>query len=250
VRIIGITGKAGSGKDTLAAMIAEEIKRRKFGIVPQIYSLATPMKVAVDSMLDFADPDDSGKNWFARENKEHDIRWLGVSPRVLLQTLGTEWGRNTLGQSFWIKIAQAYMSAFSDVSVFIVPDIRFDNEAGWVRDSGQLIHIYRIGVDPVGLEGHESEAGVKYEIGDLTVGNDGQLEELKEMASSLVDKLFPESVPRKKEILWAKDAVLGEQKSRRWYDLYINGKHDEATALLRESISHLTSVANALEETR
>jgi len=59
----------------------------------------------------------------------------------------------------------------------VVSDVRFDNEADWVRSIGGLvIHIIRGSAPDVAA--HSSEQGVTMRPGDGTIVNDGTLQDL------------------------------------------------------------------------
>src|SRR5690348_6899955 len=96
-RLIGLTGKAGSGKDTIADRLVVNKGFTKL-------AFAAPMKEALNKLFGF-DPSD----WYDREWKETPLPGIGKSPRQLAQTLGTEWGRDTINPNLWILLAQRRM---------------------------------------------------------------------------------------------------------------------------------------------
>lgn len=163
--VIGIAGPARSGKDTAASIICSEFH----GFYQ--YSLATPMKrmLAAGFGIDMSSP-------YWAERKEDIIPALGRSPRQLLQTLGTEWGRELVAKNVWLVTATKEYIKFGPGMV--ISDVRFDNEAEWVRDlGGLLIHISR--KDCPLVNAHSSEAGIRVDDHDLVLANDGTIEELK-----------------------------------------------------------------------
>jgi hypothetical protein len=74
--------------------------------------------------------------------KEEPIPGLGVSARRLMQTLGTEWGRDTVGADFWLKVwtrrarsaIYAHAAPPTQDLAFIVDDVRFPNEVASFRE--------------------------------------------------------------------------------------------------------------------
>jgi dephospho-CoA kinase len=78
--LIGITGRARCGKDTAADYLSANIGFKK-------YSFAKPIKDAVKDMFGLTEDHVNG---YLKEVVLPDICH---SPRFLMQTLGTEWGR-------------------------------------------------------------------------------------------------------------------------------------------------------------
>jgi hypothetical protein len=170
--LIGICGPAGSGKDTLADGIAAMDVYFK-------YSFADPIRAAINAMFGFGPA-----NWENRDWKEEPIDWLGISPRTLAQSLGTEWGRDMIESELWLKIAQQKFAKIDGTARMehgrilglgmIIPDVRFNNEAQWIRDAGGLLlQIERPGQETISESSHASEAGVDPALIDAVIMNDG-----------------------------------------------------------------------------
>ena len=80
-----------------------------------------------------------------------------------MQTLGTEWGRETIDQDIWVNSVRRMLtkSFFSEYTPVIIDDLRFENEAKMVREmGGEVWEIDRKNFAPESDE-HVSEAGVK-----------------------------------------------------------------------------------------
>lgn len=169
--VIGIAGKARSGKDTLAQILLQ------LGVARYRYSFAGPIRAMLKAGLgiDMDDPD-----WANR--KERSVAHLGVTPRRLMQTLGTEWGRETIHRDIWVKEAQLHF--MENGAGMVVTDVRFENEAEWIRLIGGLVvHIERSSAPPV--EAHASEGGVTVSSGDAIVFNHGSRDELRAQVAEL-----------------------------------------------------------------
>ena len=161
--LIGIAGRARSGKDTVANFIVAAIGGYRYSFADPIRAMLTPLGV------DMSDP-----YWQAR--KEDIIPALGVSPRRMMQTLGTEWGRNLISYDLWLVLA--HQRLLHSGPGMVIPDVRFENEATWVRKhGGRILHVIR--PDAKAVEAHASEAGIEMQDADARLFNSGTLEELQ-----------------------------------------------------------------------
>lgn len=171
--LIGLTGHAGSGKDTV-----REILERQYGYTG--LALADPIRAMLRTLLGHCGESDACMT--DRTMKEQPVSSLGVSYRHLAQSLGTEWGRS-LSDDFWTQIAEKHIHAlcanvFAKEQRFVVSDIRFRTEADWVRSlGGEVWHIRRDGVAPVRT--HQSEAEIDAIEVDFVVSNNGNIAELE-----------------------------------------------------------------------
>jgi hypothetical protein len=101
---------------------------------------------------------------------------LGVDVRHVLQTLGTEWGRDCVHPEVWLKCWEARLVEGERT---VVDDVRFLNEAEMVRKrGGVLVRVVRPGFE-ANTE-HRSEGSLDtYEGFDHVIVNDGDLEQLR-----------------------------------------------------------------------
>ena len=171
--IIGLTGKARSGKDTVAEHLAVS-----HGFAH--YWFSKPMKDACREMFDWDDRHLYG------ELKEAVDPHYNISPRVALQTLGTEWGRDTINTDMWILRAQKEMEQHD---CLVISDCRFDNEAEAIHKAGGIvIEVTRQNTQQVAA--HASESGVSPRLITFQISNNGTLPELYRK----VDRLLIESI--------------------------------------------------------
>lgn len=175
--LIGLTGLAGTGKDTVRTMLEDA------GFTG--FAFADPLRMMLRELLTGSNIDD--KYMDSREFKEAIIPELGVSYRQLAQTLGTEWGR-ALQPDFWLRLATSYLDGERDAGgqAFCVSDVRFENEAQWVRNHGGVIwRIERPGTQPV--RSHASEEGMNDIQANLTIFNVGNFGELYNQVMATLD---------------------------------------------------------------
>lgn len=169
--IIGLTGLARSGKNTVGAEIAQ------YGYRPVAF--ATPIKHMLDSLFEYIDLSQRDHIW-NDEWKEAPVlgKW---SPRGLAQTLGTEWGRKTINSDLWLDLLQAHIQSEYrryGYNKFVITDVRFNNEAEWLREVGKLVHVIRKEHNTY-VRPHESEAGIARQPADYVINNDSDLFELR-----------------------------------------------------------------------
>jgi len=189
--LIGICGPANSGKDALAEGIARID-------VCVIYHFADPIKNALNAMFGWGPA-----HWLDRDWKEKPIPWLAerystmeVTPRTLAQTLGTEWGRDMIHPDLWLKIAQQKWKRVAEnaslgkggrliLGALIIPDVRFPNEAQWIKDEGGILfEINRPGIEPVAA--HSSENADLSQWIDYTILNDRRISDMVSNARELI----------------------------------------------------------------
>lgn len=193
MKIIGLAGPAGCGKSTVADLLSED-----FGFIEE--SFARPLREFVASICcwTFADVE--------RTKEERTPRLCNRSPREVMQLMGTEFARNMIGADIWIRALESRierMRNFVDTYdprnhpandwwspklasgqlQFVVSDIRFANEAAWVREHGELWHLTRPGK---GLTGHVSESGVAVTDRDQIFNNDCDLVNLRARIATML----------------------------------------------------------------
>lgn len=153
---IGFTGQARSGKTTATTHLLSQMPDRWITA-----AFADPIKAMLATMgVSCAD-----------EFKEIVHPIYGQTPRYMMQTLGTQWGRNMIGNDTWVK---AFAHKYDGQSI-IVSDVRYENEAQMVRDNGILIHVRNRG----GIASdHDSEQLLAIHASDFVIDNSGELLDL------------------------------------------------------------------------
>lgn len=167
MKLIGLSGKARSGKDTVANYI-----KTQYGFSQ--YAFADPLKQACSAMFGIPITD------FYEDNKKEVVNdFWRISPRQMAQRLGTEGGRELFRQDIWLKRAEMEMKKLENESNgLIISDVRFDNEAEWILSMGGIvILITRKGVGGMVTE-HKSESGINMAFVTDVIGNDGTLAKL------------------------------------------------------------------------
>jgi hypothetical protein len=157
--IIGLCGRKGCGKSSFADY-AVELGLKKL-------SFASPIKNALEAMgvdeVRLNDPD----------LKERPTSYVfgGLTPRRLMQLLGTEFGRNLVSNSIWIDHLIERMRGMGGDD-FIIDDVRFDNEAEAIKlEGGIIVEVIRDDSFYSKNDTHISEHGVSTELIDEQFDN-------------------------------------------------------------------------------
>ena len=169
--LIGICGAAGSGKDEVASVLVGEFGYIRNKFADPLYEMVAAMTGYTVSQLQ------------DRRLKEKPISLLdSKTPRQLLQTLGTDWGRTMVHSEVWIRSVQRRVErALEDGRHSVITDLRFDNEAEWIRSlGGQVWRVDRaVPEDVACLSPHSSERGIRNDLVDRVIENGSTLEDLR-----------------------------------------------------------------------
>ncbi|WGD31665.1 hypothetical protein AncyloWKF20_07555 [Ancylobacter sp. WKF20] len=119
--------------------------------------------------------------------KEAPIAALGsITPRRIMETIGTDWGRKTITEGLWTDVAEARIRALmADGKSVVVDDMRFPNEFDLIeRMGGRTVRIERRGRTPTAMEGR-----LNGHFFDYYVTNDGTRQEFRDVVDHLVTRL-------------------------------------------------------------
>lgn len=179
--IVGLTGYAGSGKDTAAAALVER------GWCRMAFADALrDMALAIDPWVEAKPCQYLGARVVRLSNV---VWWHGwdvaktdfPDVRHFLQRLGTEGVRRHFGDDAWVRVfadRYARLQAERGPVNVVVPDVRFPNEAAYIQGAGGVVvRVERPGVRPLNL--HASELEVASIGADFTLSNTGTADELK-----------------------------------------------------------------------
>jgi hypothetical protein len=116
-------------------------------------------------------------------NKEALIPEINQTPRHLMQTLGTEWGRNLIDNDVWLTIFEQTSKEFDKI---VVDDVRFPNEAEKIKQmGGEMWKVVRPSASHNGA--HSSEGQLDGWNGfDHVIYNDGTLVEFREKVDAVI----------------------------------------------------------------
>lgn len=124
-KVIGLTGKAGSGKDWLAENVVRPMGYMRWALAWPMKNNAVAQKVASWREAHISKP-------------PHVREWL--------QQEGTERGWMVYGEQYLCNMARAWMETmrvFNGVEKFVFSDIRFPWEVEWIdRLGGLIVHVH------------------------------------------------------------------------------------------------------------
>ena len=183
--IIGVSGSgAGSGKDTFADYLMDKMEQQSKTAVK--YSFAYPLKEIAKFVFGFTDEE----VYDPIKKEETDERVYGMTRRKAMQLLGTESFRDIFASNIWIDVARRMLREMGEgTDSAIIPDVRFQNEASFIKLNGILIYVdsdSRQGYEKTQESQHASEKGFDEEP-DIVVYNTGTLEDLEKKANFVYD---------------------------------------------------------------
>lgn len=175
--IISLSGKKQSGKTSIARHLVE-----KHGFVE--VSWAAPLKEIIGKQLLGL----SNEQLYGTEQDKETIdpRW-GMSPRDLLQKIGTDLFRDHFMEDFWVKVGtEKIKQLIIEDKNIVIPDTRFPNELKAVEDlGGRTVRMKRI--DYPTHDQHPSETALDGAFFEFEVSaNSGQLEYVYMWVDSLI----------------------------------------------------------------
>lgn len=183
MKLVALAGRAGSGKDTVADMIDGQLERRfNHDYTLILEKFAAPIKAAIEAMfgIDLEN--------MSRAEKEAPLAPFTKSPRQLMQTLGTEWGRDLVDADLWVKLLAGRLAEITieDKDWIVITDCRFPNEFKWVQDvGGEVWWVERDGL--MSVTAHSSEESIRAEHCHRVVKNLGNLDDLFDNVGDAVD---------------------------------------------------------------
>jgi len=181
MHVILISGKSGSGKDTLASLLMHHLSSAR------IIRISEPMKRWAEE--DFS----KLKEYLETYAKDLEIDFQSRSPlaRILLQIYGTEIFQNRVKKEFWAELAIKEIEKYTD-DFIIVPDVRWPHDIFVIGNRFNCSTV-RITRPEIPSSDHPSEYALD-DKNDWTyfVSNRGTVHDLDIVAKSIVRALMVE----------------------------------------------------------
>jgi len=146
--IVGLSGYARSGKDTIANQLVAKHDFKKM-------SFADPIKEALLKLNPIIQGGIRLKELVAEYGWE-ETKDEFPEARHLLQRLGAEVGREMFGPTFWIRQME-HRIKHSSADRIVIADVRYPNEAQMIKaNNGVVWRVRRPDFVPVNAHGSES----------------------------------------------------------------------------------------------
>ena len=129
--IIGISGRAGAGKSTLAQALSSSAGGR---LVAFADSLRDVVEAAFGSRYETQEAKAARDDFWAQRLGP---KW--ADGRSILQRVGSDLFRAQVHPDFWVFHLERRLATMPPQPLIAVPDVRFDNEARWIRAQGGLV---------------------------------------------------------------------------------------------------------------
>lgn len=183
--LVGLCGKKGSGKDE-----AYKILNRIYNY--QNVKFAGPLKDMLRALLKVQNiPSDITERMIEGDLKEVPSFYLGgKTPRYIMQTLGTEWGRVLIDSKLWINAFHNSLRLDDPKMRYACTDVRYQNEGDVIHDLGGFIIRLNRNTDNNNFSSHSSETEIDSLVVDYEIDNNGTLEDLERNLIDVMMKAF------------------------------------------------------------
>lgn len=179
MKVIGLAGKSGSGKDLIADYLGERYNYRKIAVADAIRDEVSEFisMALLGETVHRPDiiPIEFKPVW---EAYRKSVWAKPTSPemRVLLQWWGTEYRRNQDSNYWTERLAERIANSLENL---VISDIRTPEEVAVVREAGgEVWFVLRPGIQSVGIPNHLTEVALEGFKFDLDILNDGTIEDL------------------------------------------------------------------------
>lgn len=193
--IIGVTGKARAGKDTVANYLVDTYGFKRIGFADAVKEMALILNPIIDTGI--IDYDDCEVEEIRLADHVKDYGWENAKDtipevRAFLQRLGTDAVRNIVGPNAWVDIVSRRIREDGATMDWVIPDVRFLNEAKEVKYiGGYVVRVNRhITPSKAPASAHLSETEMDQIEPDSTIWNTDTIESLHDEIDSVMINLI------------------------------------------------------------
>jgi hypothetical protein len=167
--IIGLSGYAQSGKDTIAEMLTMNYGFKRLAFADNIRKAIIKLNPILNDGSRISE----------------SVKKIGWEPtkaisetRRLLQVFGTEIGREMFGEDFWVKQVLKQIEEDEIYDHFVITDVRFPNEANLIKlKGGEVWRVNRGANKPI--NSHASESAMDDYKFDRIISNESTIQSLE-----------------------------------------------------------------------
>lgn len=178
--LIGLIGKKYSGKDTFGNFLIQYYQFHK-------KAFADPLKECCKTLFHLSD-----EQLNDCELKETIISEWNLSPRQIMQKVGTDLFRNHFHEEFWLKLFEIWYKEHSHLNI-VCTDVRFENEAELIKKLGGILIKIDRPIQFMDYDNHESEQ-LLFNLYDFTIINDSSIDEYENRILELCNIIFKKSI--------------------------------------------------------
>ena len=181
--LIGIIGKKQSGKDTVANYLVQNYKFEQTAFADPLKRVCTEL-FALDDIYFHDD-----------QLKEVVVEQWGMSPRQMLQRVGTDMVRRHLGDLFWVTHLQRRLDKLAPFTRVVISDVRFVSEAMFIKSRGGiLVRVKRQSDENDNQDEHISEIEQEIIKEDISLFNFSTKQELYQQIDSQMGSIVSTDV--------------------------------------------------------
>ena len=174
MKVLCISGHAGSGKGTVALMLQKILEARENQVL----------------ILNYGD--------FVKLVASGGFHWNGLKDqqgRAILQKVGTDIGR-AVNPDVWIDCMLSILTTMQSVFDYVlIADVRFENEISRLKEAGLDVKHLRVLRDECSGDmtdmqrKHVSEIALDYAIADYYINNSGSMYDLNDKVANFVEDI-------------------------------------------------------------
>jgi len=184
-KLIGIGGKLRAGKN----VVSDHLEAEHAWAVINMSDALNDALLAMDPWIEIHDAQTYVRYVTLVDSVGYVEAKTYPDVRRYLQLLGTEVGRNMIGDDVWVDIVRSRVKGLMEAGCnVIVTGIRFDNELKMIKQlGGESWWVDRPSLNTSGESAaHSSETGVTHDMFDTVLTNVGTVDDLERIVNMSV----------------------------------------------------------------
>lgn len=201
IKILGVSGKIGSGKDTFAELLAKQLpgKVERHALADNLRLITEIISgIRMTTTHEIDEPFCNEIRNYTQDQKNILIKQFNKTIGETLQLVGTELFRDNYDTDVWVKslFSEEMYDKLNNGKIIIIPDVRFINEADYILQEGG--YLIRLEGDPAGVRenslrdlNHLSETNLDNytKFDKVIINNKKDINELNRVVNDLIIEL-------------------------------------------------------------